>query len=740
MIKYKARIIENNSHGNIGGSNLIKTLRSIVESIKCIPSGSLSINFGNLLAGGSGSGSEEAPDMESLEYDYMRWRDPWVFSITKTNGEYESFNPTIFAQYGTEVVIVDYDTGERLASTYGRTHEGIVMRYPESSRLDITLDMSKLGTSRTFKLYFGITGGSVVFGNENTVIGPKEGELNIMEWNSDCAPRVRLPIPNMTVTLPKTLPTEWHVLGSMFSRANLANPDISMWDTSRVVDVGYMFENAVSFNQDLSRWCVSKIPAEQSHFASGARAWTLPKPIWGTCPGGEDMGIPDSVVENPAPPPSNDDPTDRGAGFSIQLSSNDGPFEIIRTANPEELLIILLCGSNLNIPAPDGIDPLSIITRQLGSGISINFFMVLLLSGFFGPTGDDVTMAAMYEDLFGQPFTEIDPLAPTSLMGFSSSATLIGKSKNWDFLEFMNTTPSEPPLNSDGVPVDMGQVIQFQAVEKETKVTYKRSNDLNDVYSLLFGKNTPNQVTITSCSSITPKTYPLTCIPTVKRFTPTVRIQMNDAKGALVLRIKYTEHSLYSNGMPRTETTIRHCILTTDIEDTVFYGSNVFPNADVYAVDELESAVNIFKMMFGVTNDEYDNTELPAPFDPNDPSTDFGYEATNKLYRVSAIGTGMTAHLLSSYDDTTGVAAICGIFDETATNPSDEYNRFQQLKSYVPTYVSAYPSETTITLEKVDSPVMPYYAKCYVTEQFGEEVVIQSCLGVGCSRGYNQPS
>lgn len=737
MIKYKARIIENNSHGNIGGSNLIKTLRSIVESIKCIPSGSLSINFGNLLAGGSGSGSgsEEAPDMESLEYDYMRWRDPWVFSITKTNGEYESFNPTIFAQYGTEVVIVDYDTGERLASTYGRTHEGIVMRYPESSSLDITLDMSKLGTSRTFKLYFGITGGSVVFGNENTVIGPKEGELNIMEWNSDCAPRVRLPIPNMTVTLPKTLPTEWHVLGSMFSRANLANPDISMWDTSRVVDVGYMFENAVSFNQDLSRWCVSKIPAEQSHFASGARAWTLPKPIWGTCPGGEDMGIPDSVVENPAPPPSNDGPTDRGAGFSIQLSSNDGPFEIIRTANPEELLIILLCGSNLNIPAPDGIDPLSIITRQLGSGISINFFMVLLLSGFFGPTGDDVTMAAMYEDLFGEPFTETDPLAPTSLMGFSSSATLIGKSKNWDFLEFMNTTPSEPPLNSDGVPVDMGQVIQFQAVEKETKVTYKRSNDLNDVYSLLFGKNTPNQVTITSCSSITPKTYPLTCIPTVKRFTPTVRIQMNDAKGALALRVVYSIERHGAQGI-YTEENIACYVLTTDGEGLDFYSNQNFPYPTVAKVNEDITAASVFKMLFGVSADN--DHPIRGPLPENGELPDFS--PTNAISGVSGIGALTTCHLLSDYNEDTNVGSIAGIFDEFATiNNTEDNVPYHAMLDNVPSYIGGYSCVTSVRLEKIPNVQLPYYAKCYVTEQFGEDVTLQSCLGLGCGGSYNQP-
>lgn len=65
------------------------------------------------------------------------------------------------------------------------------------------------------------------------------------------------------------------------------NRDISYWDVSGVTgksNFTRMFYNASSFNQDLSGWCVinqDEIPAQ---FDSGATSWTLPRPVWGTCP------------------------------------------------------------------------------------------------------------------------------------------------------------------------------------------------------------------------------------------------------------------------------------------------------------------------------------------------------------------------------------------------------------------------------------------------------------------------
>jgi hypothetical protein len=52
-----------------------------------------------------------------------------------------------------------------------------------------------------------------------------------------------------------------------------------------------MFQDAGAFNQDLSDWCVSLIPSEPVDFDIGADAWVLAnsRPVWGTCPRGEDQ-------------------------------------------------------------------------------------------------------------------------------------------------------------------------------------------------------------------------------------------------------------------------------------------------------------------------------------------------------------------------------------------------------------------------------------------------------------------
>jgi len=70
----------------------------------------------------------------------------------------------------------------------------------------------------------------------------------------------------------------------MFSRAAVFNQNISNWNTGTVFAMAYMFNGATSFNQNLSGWCVPLITVEQTDFKTGAAAWSMSKPVWGTCP------------------------------------------------------------------------------------------------------------------------------------------------------------------------------------------------------------------------------------------------------------------------------------------------------------------------------------------------------------------------------------------------------------------------------------------------------------------------
>lgn len=121
-------------------------------------------------------------------------------------------------------------------------------------------------------------------------------------------------LPNINLTVPEFLPSNIKSLDLTFSNCDLFNQDISMWDvsnvkvmsatfsesykfnqpigiwdTSNVEDMGYMFALGADFNQDLSGWCVAKIPTPPNGFDLGMSLWTLPKPVWGTCPRGENL-------------------------------------------------------------------------------------------------------------------------------------------------------------------------------------------------------------------------------------------------------------------------------------------------------------------------------------------------------------------------------------------------------------------------------------------------------------------
>ena len=75
----------------------------------------------------------------------------------------------------------------------------------------------------------------------------------------------------------------------MFFAASSFNQPLNNWDVSSVTNgmfngMNGMFYNASTFNQDLSMWCVSNFPTMPNDFDAGATNWTLPRPVWGTCP------------------------------------------------------------------------------------------------------------------------------------------------------------------------------------------------------------------------------------------------------------------------------------------------------------------------------------------------------------------------------------------------------------------------------------------------------------------------
>ena len=138
------------------------------------------------------------------------------------------------------------------------------------------------------------------FGNDAVV--------EILDWIEGPASYTAFTMSNL-VTVPNWLPSSVEVLDGLFKGSSIFNQDISDWDTSNVITMRNLFNGASafnqdisdwdtsnvtamqsaffqasSFNQDLSSWCVSNITAEPTRFDEGADAWTLSRPVWGTCP------------------------------------------------------------------------------------------------------------------------------------------------------------------------------------------------------------------------------------------------------------------------------------------------------------------------------------------------------------------------------------------------------------------------------------------------------------------------
>lgn len=130
----------------------------------------------------------------------------------------------------------------------------------------------------------------------------------VVAWGTGKFDQVVLESPVLT-KVPNVLPTYVRSLGSTFRGCRIFNQNISMWDTSRILDMSstfqdceeynqplgpwdvgsvssmrWMFGNTYVFNQDLTSWCVSLISSEPFNFAYNSALQESNKPVWGTCP------------------------------------------------------------------------------------------------------------------------------------------------------------------------------------------------------------------------------------------------------------------------------------------------------------------------------------------------------------------------------------------------------------------------------------------------------------------------
>ena len=118
---------------------------------------------------------------------------------------------------------------------------------------------------------------------------------------------------DIDLSVPDQLPSHITTASSMFAGTNMFNYDISNWNMVNVTSIEQMlkdcklfnqpigkwnvnnvrymtgtFESAKAFNQDLSLWCVAAF-IYHDNFDANTDAWTLPKPVWGTCPRNETL-------------------------------------------------------------------------------------------------------------------------------------------------------------------------------------------------------------------------------------------------------------------------------------------------------------------------------------------------------------------------------------------------------------------------------------------------------------------
>lgn len=419
----------------------------------------------------------------------------------------------------------------------------------------------------------------------------------------------------------------------------------------------------------------------------------------------------------------------QGSSITMTVAGTDGVFKTITLNEPEEVLNIFVGG--VDKTGGEGslqIDPRTIITlnptTENSSLCFLSSLVFLQIVVGMAPIPDELKfkISEFYIDVFGEiPNVEQPENLILHTLGIGTDGIVVGKTKSWNVLDLYTEMMSE--LSGTDMP-------DFTVVNTESKLTIKSSGEQDTFYNDIIQHNGQSQLSVNSCVKLAPKTSPFTCIPTVKTFKPTVSPVLNDGYAAVVLKVVYTVEYM-NDGQIDTDDYHKYIIITNNPEDNFFYNYERFPNSDIYEISDEIDAATTFKMLFSVSPPE---DLSPLPLTIEDMNGSEAYHATNKIYNVSGIGTNRTCHILSEYDAANDLGTIAGIFDPLATDPPPRFNAEYMLKTNVPGYIYGHRQVTSVKFEEVDT-MLPYYAKCYVTEQFGEDVTLQSCLGLSCGGG-----
>lgn len=401
---------------------------------------------------------------------------------------------------------------------------------------------------------------------------------------------------------------------------------------------------------------------------------------------------------------------------TLDVSINDGDFKKIWVYDLQnELLPLLNIGDTEDIShiTAAGIDARTIVTpsnmdtstvRFVNSHLSYFIAQIIVEAPeSFEPEKLKV-LREFYTDVTGTLPTLAEDLPTLDVTGLGSNATIKGENKEWplhDILSIMHSLHSDP-----------SSAPTFEIVNKPSKLTFRSSGDEDDIYNDVFVTNDYNEISVSSCSSLAPRVE-YTCIPTVKTFTPAVMLEMNDGLAGYWMKIRLDlKLRRWNSTQIYNETHYLYRVVTTEFREQDYYQYSDDSSLGVVELSENATPTQIARAMFNIAG----TTDAQFEYSPT-PLNDIGGFGFS----------GNTCNLLASYDESSNQIVLAGMFDQHATTNPPEYPVYDST-IYGKRYVNATGCEAKITLEPMNLGAgIPYYAKCYVTEQFGGPIVIQSC-------------